>query len=535
MALIKVKTKSGWVEGLPAGNQFISCFRGIPYAAPPVGDLRWRRPQPAKPWDGVLQCYKFRDRCLQEGDAIAGDDGGESLEGNDTVDNGKGISACHVPGEGECCHYSDSEDCLYLSIWTPAESDTERLPVAVWFHGGGLYTGCDFENIYDGEGFAKRGLVYVSVTHRLNVFGFFAHPDLAAEDPDHSTGNYGMLDLVEAIKWIRENIAAFGGDPDHISIFGQSGGADKVQTLVCSPLTRGMISGAVMHSAGGIWDKGNTRTTEENIEMAKDFLRFMGADSIAEARRIPGKQVLKYLTEYHWSVPDPVGFVKYFFPVIDGYFMEENANDAILAGHHPDIAYMIGCTSHEFYYHDDRLPEREQVRQRFAPRFGEWTDRVVDSIHLDDPDVAHQTMDNVMGEEFVSHALAWNENQVKYGRKNSYSYYLTLVPPGLDLPRHGEELIYIFQTLSRSARGFTGRDWDLSNQLCEYWSNFFKYGDPNGRPEDRTAGVELPEWRPYTAEDPGSMIIDYGPHMGTVPESDFRRTVKEFILQQPHW
>jgi len=514
---------------MPAGNQSITCFRGIPYAAPPVGENRWRRPQPVEPWDGVLPCFRFRNRCLQEVDTNV-----EKEEADDTVDHGKGISACNVEGESDCCDAPYSEDCLYLSVWTPAKKAGEKLPVAVWFHGGGLYNGSDFENLYDGEGFAKRGLVYVSVTHRLNVFGFFAHPDLAAEDPDGSTGNYGMLDLVESIRWIRENIEAFGGDPDRISVFGQSGGGDKVQTLVCSPLTKGMISGAIMQSAGGIWDKGNTRTMEENVQLAKDFMEFMGVKTIAEARAISGERLLQYLTEYHRVVPDPVGFIKYFFPVIDGYFMEENANDAILAGHHPDIPYIIGCSSHEFYYRNEQLPKPEQVHARFAPRFGEWTDQIVESIHLEDEETARRTMDNVMGEEFVSHALAWNENQVKYGRKNSYSYYTTLIAPGMDVPRHGEELIYVFQTLPRSRRAFTGRDWELSNQLCEYWSNFFKYGDPNGREDDRLPGVDLPRWTPYTAEDPGSLIINYDPVMGVMETSDFREKVKEFILQQKH-
>ena len=214
MALLQVKTENGIVEGLPAGNQSVSIFKGIPFAKPPVGDLRWKAPQPAEDWDGVLLCHQFAPIPMQA--RFASEGGGNTLAAQ----------------EFYVIDFPMSEDCLYLNVWTPAKSDSEKLPVAVYIHGGGMETGYSYLNAYDGEAFAKRGVIMVTIAYRLGIFGFMAHPDLAAEDPHHSTGNYAIMDQVAALAWIHRNIAAFGGDPENVTIFGQSAGKISLFTGV---------------------------------------------------------------------------------------------------------------------------------------------------------------------------------------------------------------------------------------------------------------------------------------------------------------
>ena len=233
MALLQVKIESGIVEGIPGWNQAVGLFRGIPYAAPPVGELRFKEPQPAKPWDGVLKAYNYGNISYQERRAS---EGGGDLIGN----------------EFYCVDWPRSEDCLYLNVWTPANSAEEKLPVGVYLHGGGYAQGYGHLNCYDGEGFAKRGCITVTLNHRLGIFGYLAHPELTAENEHHSSGNYGVLDIIAALKWVKRNIAAFGGDPDKITVFGQSGGGSKVMTMIASPLTKGLITGAIMQSGGGL-------------------------------------------------------------------------------------------------------------------------------------------------------------------------------------------------------------------------------------------------------------------------------------------
>jgi len=315
MALLKAKTKNGWVEGLPSSNQRISLFKGLPFAAPPVDELRWKAPQPVKSWDGVRTAYKFADIAMQERFASEG--------GN-----------VFARDEFYVHEYPINEDCLYLNVWTPAKTADEKLPVAVYFHGGGFRTGYSYLNAYDGDGFAKRGMVVVTLAYRLNVFGFLAHPELTAEDPHHSSGNYGPLDMVAGLKWVKENIAAFGGDPDDIGIFGQSAGGMSVRLMSATPLTKGIFKRAIIQSAGGLMSFSKERdiTLSEAEKQGEEFFDFMGVKNVEEARRLSAEQVLDGMCRFDKEVHRFMNA-----PNADGYVLPQKEVDLCRQGlHHSD-------------------------------------------------------------------------------------------------------------------------------------------------------------------------------------------------------
>ncbi|MBQ1378230.1 MAG: carboxylesterase family protein [Lachnospiraceae bacterium] len=503
MALLEVKTDKGWVRGIPGGNQMISIFRGIPYAAPPVGENRFKAPQEAESWDGVRDCYTFPNISWQER---------QESEGGGIVAN-----------EFYCLDWPRSEDCLYLNVWTPAKSADEKLPVAVYMHGGGYSTGYGFLNCYDGEGFGKRGVIFVSINHRLNAFGFLAHPLLTAEDEHHTSGNYGILDLVAALKWVKKNIAAFGGDPDRISIFGQSGGGGKVQSMLASPLAHGLFNRAIMQSGGGLEDPTRESTLADGEAFGVQFFDFMGWKTLEDARAADPESILNGLKEMGRRAGNPMFTMGRMGPKIDGYVFPESVNKTFREGKYPaDVDTMCGCTSQEMYRPNVQLPDVETVK-RAAAAYGDKADLYLKASHIeDDPEKAKEYYSNTFGAMMLSSDLAFAENTLDLNRKPTYVYYLTLVPPGADTAHHSAEHHYVFQTLNRSFRPYAGRDWDLSNQLCDYWSNFFKTGNPNAE--------GLPVWNPYTKEAPQVMNIEYDLKMIDPPQIDMVKFIKDFSL-----
>lgn len=312
-------TENGPVRGLPAADPRITAFKGVPFAAPPVGALRWRAPQPAENWEGVRECYAFAPISMQE-----------------------------TPGENPQAFYSKEwhvdpeipmdEDCLYLNIWTPAKSAGEKLPVMVWIFGGGFQCGYPAEMEFDGERLARRGVILVSVNYRVNVFGFLAHPELAAEAHGEPVGNYGLQDQTAGIQWVRRNIAAFGGDPENITIFGQSAGGGSVLSQMTSPLTDGLFQKAIMQSGGGLraYSTGPFRPLEEAFDYGKKFLETLGVSSIQEARKVDARTLLEKGLAFN--------AVARWQPTVDGAFLPEDPTQLILQGKHHDIPYMAGNT-----------------------------------------------------------------------------------------------------------------------------------------------------------------------------------------------
>lgn len=416
-------TKQGLVEGYTSGGAVV--FKGIPYAAPPVGELRFRRPMEHGPWEGTLSCKEYGCSCPQA-DLSAMD-----LYGREFYD---GPMPAH------------SEDCLYLNVWTPETAEPGLgLPVMFWIHGGAFMHGTGSEKEFDGEDMARRGVVLVTINYRVNAFGFFAHPELEEENDEHVSGNYGILDQIAALKWVRENIEGFGGDPENITVFGQSAGCMSVQTIISSGLSRGMLKRAILQSGGGLKSFHTTPSREQAHESGKRLMEHLGVSTVEELRKVPAKK----LKDAAYAVS---GQNLSWAPHVDGWLLEGTTDDLALSGRIHDIQYMIGSLA-----------------------------------------------DDIGGSDMLQEAGArFCENQLGLDRAPSYLYYFTRRLPGDNAGAfHSAELWYVFGTLSRCWRPWEDRDRELSDRMAEYWTNFAKTGDPNG--------PGLPRWEPYTGA--GQKII----------------------------
>lgn len=434
-----ITTKYGKISGVDCGSY--TEYRSVPYAKPPVGELRWKAPQPPEPWEGVLKATEYKARCMELPMVQ------RPPYSTDFYDD---------PGYDRPM----SEDCLYLHIWAPKTG--EKLPVAFWIHGGAFLGGYATEKEFDGKAYCDRGVILVSVDYRSNIFGFFAHPWLSREQGGHS-GNYGILDQIAALKWVRENIAAFGGDPDDITIFGQSAGAMSVQTLVSSQLTEGMISKAILQS-GGSYGSGLHRdiSQQEQYGYGQTFVEIAGADSLEALRAMSAEQIVESLGRFLPAMfAGGKGLV--LCPTMDGIVLEDGYYRIMDQGKIRDIPYMLGSTK------DDILVTSEmREKGTFSPLY----------------------------EGINAFSLKLEE----LGRKPAYVYYFTRELPGDDLGAwHSCELEYSFGTLDRVWRPWEKRDYDLSARILDYWTNFMKTGDPNGE--------GLPVWRPHSKADPAIMEL----------------------------
>lgn len=408
--------EGGQVIGVPTATEGVISYKGIPYAAAPVGELRWKAPQPVEAWEGVLTAKEY-------GPA--------------------GWQTDKTPGEfyqKEFFWEGDperSEDCLYLNIWTSAAGRHKKLPVAMWIHGGAYTQGFGHEVEFDGEAWADKGVVLVTINYRLGIFGFYSHPVLSAESPDGVSGNYGILDQLAALTWVKNNIAAFGGDPENITIFGQSAGAGSVQTLLASPLAQPLISKAIIQSGGGLNAPNQQGTSLVDAEsMGADFAAHYDMD-IAALRNVEPRTLMQMLATY----PAASGKRMSTRPILDGHLSYDTFSNVARADALPDIPYMIGYVT------------KDGERQNSA---------------------------------IADFALLREEQ----GHRPVFTYKFTRELPGDDAGAfHSSELWYEFGTLARSWRPFVEADYDLSKQMITYWTNFVKTGDPNSS--------SVPEWRPY--------------------------------------
>ena len=399
-----VTVEGGMIQGVPSAASDVTVFRGIPYAAPPVGDLRWKRPQPVVKWKGVKVAETFSDICWQPGNAVGTFYGNEFYWKENTV---------------------QSEDCLYLNVWAPADAvgnPTGKLPVAFWVHGGAYFNGYGHEITMDGDAWAKRGVILVTINYRLGIFGFLAHPELSAETPDGTSGNYGTYDQVAALKWVHDNIAQFGGDPDNITVLGQSAGAASIKNLVSSPLSKGLIKNAIIQSGGGIGAFGNSENGQKQAEATgKAFMEKFGYKNLKAMRAVPAERLLEIFKAEGMNL---------FRPHIDGILLTESFDDAARNQHLADANYMIGCTL------DDIRPMGKQIDEFCFLR---------DSLH-----------------------------------RPAYQYLFARKLPGThDGAFHSAELWYMFHTLDRSWRPMTEADYKLADEVMDCWTNFVKYGNPD--------------------------------------------------------
>ncbi len=476
-----IKTANGMVDGTLGADGTMRIYRGIPYAAPPVGDLRWREPQPTANWTGVRDGSQFAARCMQ------------TQVYADIVFRDKGIS----------------EDCLYLNVWTPKDAGKKKLGVMLWFYGGGFAAGASDEPRYDGEALAKKGVIIVECNYRLGVFGFFSHPELTKESAHHASGNYGLIDQSAALDWVVKNIAAFGGDPKNITIGGESAGSFSVSAQMASPLSIGKFQKAIGES-GAFFSNGTsplrTLPLAKSEEAGSKFAASLGANTLAELRAIPADKLL-HDTAMEGAKKD--GFHP--SPNIDGYFLTESPNDVFAAGKQAHVPLLAGWNRDEvkmMILFNPKQPTAASFAEDAKARYG---DASAEFLKLYPASTDVEALDSsyaLASDNFIIFSTwKWLNVQAETAKTPVYHYIFEQVPatkPGSTIgpskipasavgARHAGELEYVFGTLKWEDLPWTPADFKVSGLMVSYWANFIAKGDPNGG--------GLPKWPRYDAKD----------------------------------
>ena len=463
-----VKTKDGKLQGAMSGDGKTRSFLGVPYAAPPVGPLRWKAPQPAIKWQGVHQATTFGHRCFQQDryDDMVFRDAGES------------------------------EDCLTLNVWTPAAKSQSKLPVMVWIYGGGFTGGGTSEPRQDGAHLSRKGVVVVTLNYRLGIFGFMATPELVAEDAHQSAGNYGMLDQLAALQWVQRNAAAFGGDPQNVTLFGESAGSFAVSAHMASPLSRGLFARAIGESGGAFASKElSFPPLAEVLTKTTDYLReVLPGTNLAALRAMSSEQILKLGSA---KTPGKPGFE----PDTDGYFLPQSVSAIFAAGQQAHIPLLAGWNQDEGSGGVVKKPETgtmDGLKATAQKEFGAHADEFLQVYQGADDAQALRAAKDFAGDKFLVYSTwAWLEAQTK-GGSPAYRYLFAQPSPGdpfhavADGAFHSDEIEYVFGNLdSRKGAAFKPEDYQLSDLIQTYWTNFARTGDPNG------AGA--PRWPAYDA------------------------------------
>lgn len=475
-----VQTENGLVEGIEAADPRITAFKGIPFAAPPIGENRWRAPQPHSSWEGVLKAYRFAPISVQDTPGIG-----------DVIYNREWHVDPDIPM---------SEDCLYLNVWTGAKKADEKQPVVVWFFGGALQWGYPSEMEFDGERIARRGIVVVTVNYRLNVFGFLSHPQISKEQPD-APGNFGNLDQQAGLKWVIRNIEAFGGDPKNITIAGQSAGGGSVLSQMTCPSNFGLFQKAIVQSAM-IWDPygygglGKPIPLEEAEKKGELFFQFLNVSTLEEARKLDALYIRDKYAEFA-QTNTRMG------PVLDHIFCVGDPLELFGQNKRALVPVLAGNTADEFpnFISADTKEEfEEKAKQIFGDNADEFIRIVQESGNVD-----KSLYGKVSGIECTVKA-EFLQSDMHQNEANCYYYRFDADIPGWDNPGtfHSVELWFFFETLAKCWRPFTGKHYDLARQMCNYWCNFVKTGDPNGLDAD---GSRMPEWLPYKKDNPFEMVF----------------------------
>ena len=485
-----VKTTGGLVQAATVTENGTRVYKTIPYAAPPVGERRWQAPRPVVPWEGVRDEKEFGARCLQG--RIFDDIVFDSL----------------------------SEDCLTLNIWTPARSATDRLPVMVWIHGGGFQAGAGAEPRHDGEAFARRGVMLVTFNYRLGVFGFFSHPELTRESGRNASGNYGLLDQVAALQWVRDNIAAFGGDPRNVTIFGESAGSFAVSALMASPLAKGLFHKAIGQSGAFFSARRDTLAVSPLAETEQQGVKFataLGAGSLAALRAKPGDEVLAAAMKTQ----------PWFRPNLDGYFLPEAPAAIFAAGRQAHVPLLAGWNADEIRSSVTLAPKKPTAQsfvEETRKRFGEHADAVLKVYPAATDAEALESAAALASDTFIGYAT-WKWIEVHKATTDvpvyRYSFDRRIpVPAGHTVngmpatsrdigARHAGEIEYVFGALEQSLPKVPWEPADrrLSAAMTTYWANFARTGDPNGG--------ELPAWPRY---DESGRVLHFDERIGVSPD-----------------
>lgn len=466
-----VRLDTGLVSGAATSTAEVRVFKGIPFATPPVGDLRWRGPKPAVHWDGIRRAEEFSPVCIQD--------------------------------TGSRDSQKMSEDCLYLNVWTGARSARDRRPVMVWIYGGGYYRGSGSLPMYDGEALARKGVVVVTFNYRLGPFGFFSYPELTKESDRRGAANFGVMDALAALQWVQRNIAALGGDPKRVTIFGESAGAGMVANLMTVPQAKGLFQRAIGESSA--WTTTSVRrlsTLAEAEQAGTKFAASLGAHSLADLRAKPAEALR---TEGRGSAP-----------VVDGWLIPEDPGRIFAEGKQIPVPVLVGSNRDESFGGNTRSPDEFVGRAR--NRFGDLADAFLRLYPASSEESAF-----VAGRDEMAFVMRnWARLASASGKTKSYVYYFTQQPPvapnargplapGAGSAIHTAEILYVFNHLNGN-RAWTDADRQVADTMSSYWANFATNGDPNGK--------GLAKWTAYDGKTPTVMVFGAKPEGAQAPTDD---------------
>lgn len=464
-----VRLDTGMIFGAATVSTDVRVFKGIPYAAPPTGDLRWRAPKPAAHWEGTRKADQFSPVCMQGG------------------------------------NQNMSEDCLYLNVWTGAAAPNEKRPVMVWIYGGGYYTGSGSQPMYDGEALAKKGAVVVTFNYRLGAFGFFGHPELTKESDRRGAANFGVMDAIAALQWVQKNIARFGGDPKRVTIFGESAGSGMVANLMTMPSAKGLFVRAIGESSA--WSTTSVAPLRTLADAERDGVKLadaVGAKSLADLRAKPAEAILKG--------PRGVG------PVVDGWLIPEDPGKIFASGKQIDIPVLTGSNRDESFGGNPK--SAEDFVERARKRFGDLADAYLKLYPAGSDEEAREAAFYSGRDEMAFVMRNWARLAAKPGKAKSFVYYFTQQPPRLPNARggfapgphgsatHVSEILYVFDHLDGS-RTWTDSDRQVADTMSSYWVNFAKNGDPNGK--------GLSKWPVFDGKNQSVMVFGGTPEGAQTP------------------
>lgn len=462
-----VETDAGLVSGLKNKEGNIHIFKGIPFAAPPMGELRWKAPQAVKPWLGVRRCDSFGPSPMQ----------------NDPTPFSMWTEEFLIPEE------PISEDCLYLNVWTGAKSSTEKRPVLVWIYGGGFVSGGSAVPIYDGEAMAKKGIVFVSINYRVGIFGFFAHPALTKASGKNASGNYGLMDQIAALQWVKKNIAAFGGDPNNVTIAGQSAGSMSVNCLVASPLAKGLFQKAIAQSGASF---SNRNVTLQQAEQdGEKIVQSFNVSSIPALRNIPADVLLQKAQGMRG-------------PIIDGYVLPDAIVDIFAAGKQNDVTVLTGWNEDEGLLFGP-IKNAAEFRMQAEQEYGADANTFLQFYSASNDSVAAVSQLKLSRDMiFGTQNYTWANIQSNQGEAQVYVYRFTRkVPATGEYVKYGAfhtgEVPYAYDNLKFVNRPWEPIDRELANTMSSYWVNFITTGNPNGK--------GLPHWPAYNTQNKQIMVL----------------------------
>jgi para-nitrobenzyl esterase len=471
-----VNTKYGRVEGYQEGN--IRIFKGIPFAAPPIGNLRWKAPQPPLAWKGVKKCMTFSASPIQA----------------------KPVPFLCWSKEFIAPPEPLSEDCLYLNVWTGASSATEKRPVFVWIYGGGFISGSAGCTIYDGLEYAKKGIVFVSMNYRVGALGFMADPELTKEG-NGSSGNYGLMDQVAALQWVKENIAAFGGDPSNVTIGGQSAGSISVYELIASSSAGGLFQRAIAES-GGIFGSFKMATLDEAEKTGIALQQRLHVDNLKAMRSLPADSILSANTGMNAAGRFQSDL--HFAPVRDGVFLPTDLYKEFSDGKFNQVDFLGGWVTDEMTMFGTEKISQEEFTQRVREEYGSRAEKLLSLLPHADSAEATRSMALVVQ---ITFGVTSPSTMSLLNPKPSYLYEFSHVPadkPGF--PNYGAfhtaEVPYALHNLHEWDRPWQPIDYAVENKMSDYWIHFIKSGNPNG--------PGLPEWQPYRS----GVVLEIGDQIG---------------------